>query len=234
MTTTIDKQTVLPPGQQARADFPRFGVESFAKFRAPADAPTTLRVAGDVPAITVNYDDIKKLQRVESAGDFHCVTTWSYRGVTWSGFRFREVFEKLIQPQLPANTTIAAMGFKALDGYRAGLLLEDALAEDVLIADMLNGEPLTTKHGAPLRLIAPAHYGYKNVKHLAKIDLWRDAHSYRPMMPKFMEHPRGRLAYEERGRYFPGWLLRYAYRPLINSTVRNIERIEAENTTSSD
>ena len=26
---------------------------------------------------------------------------------------------------------------------------------------------------APLRLVAPAHYGYKSVKHLDRIELWR-------------------------------------------------------------
>jgi DMSO/TMAO reductase YedYZ molybdopterin-dependent catalytic subunit len=33
---------------------------------------------------------------------------------------------------------------------------------------------LTVAHGAPLRLVAPAHYGYKSAKHLSRIEFWRD------------------------------------------------------------
>ncbi len=221
----------LPTGQQARPDFPRFGVNSFANFEAPAAAPHTLLVAGDVEPFSISQEDLTRLERIEIAADFHCVTTWSYCGLRWSGFRFREVFEQLIQPKIPSDLSIALFAFSALDKYRASLPPEDALANDVLIADTLNGEPLPSKHGAPLRLITPAHYGYKNVKHLCRIQLWRDARSYRPLIPKFMEHPRARIAYEERGRYFPGWLLRYVYRPLINSTVRHFERASVNHAT---
>ena len=51
------------------------------------------------------------------------------------------------------------------------MLLEDALADDVLLADRLDGVPLDAKHGAPVRLVAPAHYGFVNVKHLCRIEL---------------------------------------------------------------
>jgi hypothetical protein len=34
-----------------------------------------------------------------------------------------------------------------------------------------------------------------------------------------MDHPRARVALEERGRGAPGWLLRRLYRPLIAPTV---------------
>ena len=51
------------------------------------------------------------------------------------------------------------------------MLLEDALADDVLLADRLDGAPLDAKHGAPVRLVAPAHYGFINVKHLCRIEV---------------------------------------------------------------
>ena len=34
-----------------------------------------------------------------------------------------------------------------------------------------------------------------------------------------MDHPRARVALEERGRGAPGWLLRWLYRPLVPGTV---------------
>ena len=61
--------------------------------------------------------------------------------------------------------------FAGLDGHWSVMLLEDALADDVLLADHLDGAPLDAKHGAPVRLVAPAHYGFVNVKHLCRIEL---------------------------------------------------------------
>ena len=82
----------------------------------------------------------------------------------------------------------------------------------------------TEEHGAPLRLIAPAHYGYKSVKHLHRIEFWRSDEHYRPYGLRFMVHPRARVAFEERGQWVPGWLLRHLYRPLIGMTVARFER----------
>ncbi len=140
----------------------------------------------------------------------------------WGGYRLRDVFDQFMQPHLLSDKSITLAVFRGMDKAKGSLLLEDALADSVLLADTLNGEPLTSKHGAPLRLIAPAHYGYKSVKHLSRIEFWQDASNYKPGIPKIMEHPRARVAFEERGRYLPGWFYRYLYRPLINSAVRQM------------
>lgn len=212
----------LPPGQRTRADFPRFGANAFAAFQAPISTPFTLLVAGDIEPISLGQDDLAGLERRHQVADFSCVTTWSYRGLTWSGFRFRDLWEQLVQPRLASSRPITLAAFSGLDGYKASLLLDDALAADVFIADALNGEPLSSEHGAPLRLVAPAHYGYKNVKHLCTIEFWQTATSYRSLLPSVMEHPRARVAYEERGRILPGWVFRYLYRPLIGHIVRTM------------
>ncbi len=219
-----DKQP-WPPGQKERADFPRFGVRDIAGFDVPVSDVYTLQLVGEFETFTVNQKALATLERVELAADFHCVTTWSYRGACWSGFRFSDFFEQIVQPQLPVTANVALAVFIGLDRYKASLPLADLLADGVLIADRLNGEQLPFKHGAPLRLVAPAHYGYKNMKHLAKIGLWPDGRTYRKrVLPTIMEHPRARVAFEERGRLFPGWLFRYVYRPLIKRTVRQFER----------
>src|SRR6185436_19658550 len=98
--------------------------------------------------------------------------------------------------------------------------LADLLAPDVLLADRLDGEPLSIAHGAPLRLVAPAHYGYKSIKHLNRIEFRRSSAGYRPIGFRFMQHPTARVANEERGQWFPGWLLRRLYRPLVGPTAR--------------
>ena len=74
----------LPVGQQAREDFPRFGITRFAPYRGMVSEDYSVLIAGDVEAFSITQADLSTLERVEQVSDFHCVTTWSYRGVRWS------------------------------------------------------------------------------------------------------------------------------------------------------
>jgi DMSO/TMAO reductase YedYZ molybdopterin-dependent catalytic subunit len=93
--------------------------------------------------------------------------------------------------------------------------LEDALQEDVMLADRLDGKPLSLKHGAPLRLVIPQHYGYLNAKHLCAIEV----HTSAPPIPHdfilFRMHPRARVWQEERNGALPNMVVRPIYRALI-------------------
>jgi DMSO/TMAO reductase YedYZ molybdopterin-dependent catalytic subunit len=51
------------------------------------------------------------------------------------------------------------------------LTLRQASLRDVMLAYEMDGKPLAQEHGAPLRLIIPEMYGYKNVKWLERIDV---------------------------------------------------------------
>ena len=173
-------------------------------------------------------DALEGLPRVEQESDFHCVTTWSHRGLRWGGVRFVDFYERIVVPQARPHSQAGLVALRGQDGARTGMLLADLLAPDVLLADSLDGQPLTVEHGAPLRLIAPAHYGYKSVKYLSRIELRADSVGYRVSGFAFMDHPRARVALEERGRGAPGWLLRYLYRLLISGTVARFARALSE------
>lgn len=212
----------LPPGQRAREDFPRFGLPKYAD-RMPDDPIFRgLNIGGDaVDAVTLDPTTFFTASRIEQTSDFHCVTTWSYLNARWSGFRFADLFERLLAPHLHPGASVRLVVFRCGDGYRTALPIDDVTADDVLLADRLANSPLSLEHGAPLRLVAPAHYGYKNAKHIVGIDLWTDEQAFRkPGLAHYMDHPRGRVALEERGRVAPGWLLRVLYRRLIEPTVR--------------
>lgn len=58
--------------------------------------------------------------------------------------------------------------------FARSMSLEDAMAEGNLLVYEMNGEPLPSLHGFPLRLIAPGWYGIANVKWLTRIEV-RDA-----------------------------------------------------------
>lgn len=215
----------LPPGQRWRKDLPRFGLLHFAeRFPARPDL-ISLRIGGAVRCdIELLSADFARLPRVQQTSDFHCVTTWSHAGLRWRGVRLRDVYEQLILPMagpMPDATTVVMHG---QDGARSSLSLADLLADDVLLADGMNEAPLTIAHGAPLRLVAPAHYGYKNVKHLSRLEFRSDMSTYRPNSYRFMDHPRARVALEERGQWLPGWLLRRLYRPFITFTAAHFAR----------
>jgi DMSO/TMAO reductase YedYZ molybdopterin-dependent catalytic subunit len=55
--------------------------------------------------------------------------------------------------------------------FARSMSLEDATEAGLLLAYEVNGEPLTTGSGFPLRLIAPGWYGIANVKWLTKIEV---------------------------------------------------------------
>jgi sulfane dehydrogenase subunit SoxC len=54
--------------------------------------------------------------------------------------------------------------------YARSLGVEEAAADDVLVAYEMNGVPLPPQHGFPLRLVVPGWYGMTNVKWLRKIE----------------------------------------------------------------
>ncbi|MFK7958493.1 MAG: molybdopterin-dependent oxidoreductase [Lysobacterales bacterium] len=207
----------LPPGQKRRENMPRFGMTQYANRFPHSPDKVSLSIKGDV-AQSVSVDkQLLTLPRVSQVSDFHCVTSWSVQGLSWSGFRFADVYEQLIRPMANPSDDAKFVVLVAQDGYRSSLLLDDLLNADVLLADRLNGRPLSIAHGAPLRLVAPRHYGYKSIKHLQSLGFYRDSFEFKPWYLRWMVHPRGRVAREERGRGLPGWFLRFLYRPMIGS-----------------
>jgi DMSO/TMAO reductase YedYZ molybdopterin-dependent catalytic subunit len=211
MVETSAGLDALPPGQVA-APLRRFGLPQFARIRPQLPARPVVTVTGAVARPTqLPVDElIGADQRHTQRGDLHCVTTWSARDLHWEGVPFRAVHEALAA-RVGIARSASWVTVTGLDGYRACLRIDDALADGVLLADRLAGAALRVEHGAPLRLVAPAHYGYKSVKHVCAIEYRRD---YDPGSARWAAHPRGRVAGEERSRYLPGPIWRLIWRAL--------------------
>jgi DMSO/TMAO reductase YedYZ molybdopterin-dependent catalytic subunit len=208
---TSRDSAALPPGQRALAEFPRFGVIEFAR-RPLKGSDVRVEIFGALQqTIVLTAAELASLPRVTIAADFHCAAGWSHRSARWTGFRLQDLWEQFVVPNAPTSVEFGLAVLRCQDGYRTALPLADFLAPDVLLADGLDDRPLSIEHGAPLRLVAPAHYGYKSAKHLRSIELRTDARDYRPLLPRLLDHPRARVAYEERGQLLPGWLLRYLF-----------------------
>lgn len=218
----------LPPGQRRVEGFPRFGTELWRPAPpVPADPVITVRgavtEAFDVPLAT-----LATLPRQELTADFHCVAGWSATDLRWEGVPFEAFYRAVIEPALEPGVEITHVVFRGLDRYRSVLLIEDAMADGVLVADRLDGGPLDGDHGAPVRLVSPAQYGYMSTKHLSRIEVrtgepkrerWTLVESW-----LLRSHPRARVAEEERHGLVPGWLVRPFYAalkaPLLALTAR--------------
>ena len=212
----------LPPGQHLIDAFPRFGTH----LSRPAPAVRIDPVINIRGAVTEAFDvpltTLATLPRRELIADFHCVAGWSATNLRWEGVSFETVYRTFIEPALPLETSVTHLSFRGLDGYRSVVSIDDALADDVLIADRLDGRQLDSDHGAPARLVSPNQYGYISTKHLCRIEV----HTAEPkesrgssisQMPLRLlgRHPRARVWEEERHRYLPAWSVRSLYRALI-------------------
>jgi DMSO/TMAO reductase YedYZ molybdopterin-dependent catalytic subunit len=216
----------LPPGQRAVTGFPRFGTHLH---RPPPPAPPApiIEIGGAVTEpFSVPLARLAALPRRQLTADFHCVAGWSATGLRWEGVAFETFYGTIIKPALQPGATITHVVFGGLDGYRAIVSIEDALAEDVLIAQHRDGRPLDPDHGAPVRLVSPRQYGFVSTKHLCRIDVRTGAPRqtydkmnpfHRALMrgPLIQPHPRARVGEEERHRYLPAWAVRPLYRLLI-------------------
>ena len=208
----------LPPGQRPVQGFPRFGTHLH---HPPPVIPQdhAIEVSGAVTeAFALPLAELARLPRRELTADFHCVAGWSAISLRWEGVAFGTFYSEIIEPALDVAAPVTHVVFVGLDGHSSVVTIEDALADDVLIAERLDGRPLDSDHGAPVRLVSPSQYGFISTKHLSRIEL----HTSEPTDPQkslvdrlLEEHPRARVWEEERHGRLPGWSVRPIYRLLI-------------------
>jgi DMSO/TMAO reductase YedYZ molybdopterin-dependent catalytic subunit len=136
----------------------------------PVFNPATwrLKVGGLVEQpLSLSYDELRALPRVDQVSTFHCVTGWTVDNVHWGGVRLKDVLDRA-RPQALGH----ALRFVSMEvPYVDYLTRPQASQHDVMLAYEMDGKPLPQEHGAPVRLIIPEMYGYKNVKWLQGIDV---------------------------------------------------------------
>jgi DMSO/TMAO reductase YedYZ molybdopterin-dependent catalytic subunit len=93
----------------------------------------------------------------------------------WTGVRLRDLLDaaRLTDDAVDVVFTGADHGLdRGTEGdYQRGLAVDDARAEDVLVAYEMNGQPLPPQHGYPVRLVVPGWYGMAHVKWLTEIEV---------------------------------------------------------------
>ncbi|MCA9153962.1 MAG: sulfite oxidase-like oxidoreductase [Planctomycetales bacterium] len=155
----------IPPGQSRTRKWPVLDAHGTPR----VDLTTwRLKVFGAVERpYELTLDEFRELPRVKVFADFHCVTRWSRLGNMWEGVATRTLLERAgVRPEAK---------FVVLHGYDYGwttnLPLSDFLAEDALLTDLHDGQPIDADHGGPVRAMVPRLYAWKSAKWIRGIEL---------------------------------------------------------------
>lgn len=157
----------LPPGQQfvAPGKWPLVGEKS------PDDRDDlwTVTVAGCVEREkTWSLDELRSLPQVERLVDIHCVTRWTKLDARFRGVRLSEMLQ-VSCPTLDAQ--FVSFVARSPRAHSTSLPLHTLLKLDAIIAWEYDGQPLSTDHGGPVRVVVPGRYFYKSLKWLERIEL---------------------------------------------------------------
>ena len=127
--------------------------------------------------------ELKKRQRREYVAALECSGNRPAGGLIanrrWAGTPLAPILKECgIQPEGIEVVFFAAdHGMEKIRGgeyrqhFARSLAVADAMKDDVLLLYESNGQPLTTEHGAPVRLGVPGWYGVAWVKWLTRIEV---------------------------------------------------------------
>lgn len=149
----------------------KFYVVSYDGFPEIDLATWSLYIGGSVTNPTrLTFADFYGHPSVEMAATLICIDTQpggdTISNAVWRGIPLKRLLEE-VKPDPSAMDVV----FHAADGYSDSIPYERAVGDDILLAYMMNGEPLPRAHGYPLRAVVPGLYGIKNVKWITEIEV---------------------------------------------------------------
>lgn len=182
--------------------------------------PWTVQVTGLVKKpLTLNIDDILHYRPMESRVYRHrCVEAWSMV-IPWDGYPLSE-FIKFCNP-LPSAKYVQFLSdlnpkqMPDLPGgydwpYSEGLRMDEAMNPLSLLTFGCYGSTLPNQNGAPIRVVMPWKYGFKNAKSIVKFNftdkqphtLWNEIapneYGFYSNVNPNVDHPRWSQAHERR------------------------------------
>jgi DMSO/TMAO reductase YedYZ molybdopterin-dependent catalytic subunit len=127
---------------------------------------------------SIRLRDVLTLPRTDLVTQLKCVEGWS-QVIHFGGVRFLDFATRFAlatrsgRAPDPVGNPQDLYRYVYLstpdEGYYVGLDLASALHPQTLLCDVMNGQPLTRQHGAPLRLYLAVKYGYKSLKRISLI-----------------------------------------------------------------
>ncbi len=183
--------------------------------------PWTVAIGGLVnKPKTYDLDSLRKsFPPQERIFRMRCVETWAMV-IPWMGFSLSNLLKEAEpKPEAKFVRFEAFYDPKKMPGqqrtefqwpYVEGLRLDEAMNDLAILATGIYGKDLLPQNGAPVRLVVPWKYGFKNIKAVVRIDLvaemptsfWMAASPteygfYANVNPE-VSHPRWSQATEER------------------------------------
>lgn len=113
---------------------------------------------------TVRFSDLERLPRLSMTTLLQCGAPQPTGIVTWTGVRFND-FADMIGVQPPAHYCRLI----SHDGYYIDEEMPTLRHPQVMLAWLMNGEPLPPVNGAPIRLVIPFRYGARSIKAISEI-----------------------------------------------------------------
>lgn len=166
MSLDPHKSRSLPPNQQlVRGQ--RWPIVGERLPRAD-NSPWTVTITGCVATPrTYALAELQQLRQVERALDIHCVTRWSKLQLRFGGVPL----VRLLDGSATDNAAFVSFVARSDRAHSTSLPLAEAIQLDALVALTVEGQPLPTDHGGPVRMVVPGKYFYKSVKWLQRIEL---------------------------------------------------------------
>lgn len=156
-----DGRPRVPPGQRVLKALKPMGGEPGSALRQDF----RLIVSGDVEQpLDLDFAQLSSVGQSELSLDVHCVTGWSVLGARFKGVRIADLAAKA---RVKASARYVIL--EAAHGYTANVPIREALSPEALVAFDLDGQPLRSPHGAPVRAVVPDLYFWKSPKWLTGI-----------------------------------------------------------------
>jgi DMSO/TMAO reductase YedYZ molybdopterin-dependent catalytic subunit len=125
-----------------------------------------LEISGKVERpLSLSYDDLRCLPKLETYSILVCPGFFQDEA-TWAGVPLSQILDRA-----QVQDDAAGLRLVGADGYRNYVTLEEARAEENILAYEWEGEPLPILHGFPLRAVFPQLNGNRWVKWLIEIEV---------------------------------------------------------------
>jgi hypothetical protein len=117
--------------------------------------------------LSLGLAEIQSLPKTVMNTELKCIEGWS-RVNQWGGALFRDFVARFHKDAINPDQYVA---LETPGGdYYVGFEMASAMHPQTLLCYEMNGQPLESQHGAPLRLVVPGKYGIKNLKRIGKIE----------------------------------------------------------------
>ncbi len=124
----------------------------------------------DRPLTGLSYAELTAMPFTRQTLTLQCIGNWIggplVGNAEWGGTPFANLLD-----MAGMRSEALRVKFYSIDGYTTAIPLEQARRDNVLLVWEMNGEVLPSRHGYPVRLINPGHYGQKMPKWITRIEL---------------------------------------------------------------